>query len=124
MADNCRNCGECCRHVAIQIDTPTERSDYEDIYWYLLHEKVHVFVTENEEEDEEEEENWYVEFITPCKALTKENFCGNYENRPKICSEYSPGNCVSSDGESEEIARFDSAEEFLSYMDKKGIKLR
>ena len=124
MAD-CFNCGKCCRHVALEIDVPDSKEDYEDIYWYLLHENVCVFVTENDDEDSDEEESWYVEFLAKCKALKNDNLCGIYEKRPRICANYDPDQCVSSEGESEEIARFNDENEFIEYLrEKKGINLR
>ncbi|MGM5482581.1 MAG: YkgJ family cysteine cluster protein [Nanobdellota archaeon] len=114
----CKNCGKCCKHIALEIDTPDSKSDYEDIYWYLLHKNVHVFVTEDDDEESEDEESWYVEFITPCKALGENNLCTIYNKRPRICAEYDPEECVANDAESEEILRFNEAEEFLEYLKK------
>lgn len=114
----CSSCGGCCKHIALEIDVPDKKSDFEDIYWYLLHRNVHVFVTENEDEDSEEEERWYVEFITSCKALDENNLCSIYKKRPRICAEYDPDECTANDAESEEIKRFNNAEEFLEWLKK------
>ena len=36
----CTKCtGLCCRYFALPIDTPEEWDDYDDIRWYLCHEK-------------------------------------------------------------------------------------
>ena len=41
----CEHCtAVCCRYIALPIDTPQERSDFDDIRWYLLHEGISVFV--------------------------------------------------------------------------------
>ncbi|MFW5991296.1 MAG: YkgJ family cysteine cluster protein [Nanoarchaeota archaeon] len=118
MKDECKNCGNCCKHIAIEIDVPDSKGEYEDIYWYLLHENVRVFVTENDDEDSDDEESWFVEFITRCKALDENNLCKIYTKRPRICAEYDPDTCVQNGGESEELMRFNNAEEFLDYLKK------
>lgn len=121
----CSGCGGCCRHVALEIDVPDKKEDYEDIYWYLLHENISVFVTEDDDEDSEEDEKWYIEFLSKCKVLRDDNLCGIYEKRPRICANYDPEECTNSDGESEELARFNNEDDFLEYLRKnKGISLR
>lgn len=122
MENKCKTCGGCCNHIAIEIDKPESKDDFQDIYWYVLHNNVNVFVTEDEENDNEE--TWFVEFISNCSKLDENNLCSIYSKRPKICSEYDPENCTRSDGESEEIYRFNNAEEFLKFLkDKKQIVL-
>jgi uncharacterized protein len=123
MENICKTCGDCCNHIAIEIDKPETKDDYEDIYWYVLHNNVNIFVTENDE-DETENECWFIEFITNCSALNEKKLCNIYSKRPKICSNYDPNCCVKSEGESEEIYRFNNAQDFLKYLkDKKNIIL-
>ena len=81
----CEHCtGHCCRYIALPIETPTERSDFDDIRWYLLHEGINVFIEEGE---------WYINIPTNCRHLQPDYRCGIYETRPRICREYSADNC-------------------------------
>ncbi|MCX5661939.1 MAG: YkgJ family cysteine cluster protein [Planctomycetota bacterium] len=74
----------CCRYFALQIDTPTDPAEFDDIRWYLAHESVHVFI---------EDGDWYLAIQTRCQHLAEDNRCGIYEDRPKICREFSTENC-------------------------------
>lgn len=81
----CEHCtGECCRYIALPIDEPETRRDFEDIRWYLMHEGVIVFV---------EEGDWYIQIRTTCKHLQPDFKCGVYETRPTICREYKAEDC-------------------------------
>lgn len=81
----CEHCsGHCCRYIALPIETPTERSDFDDIRWYLLHENISVFV---------EQDEWYINIMTNCRHLRADFLCGIYETRPRICREYSTDAC-------------------------------
>src|SRR5210317_1232710 len=78
---DCERCdGACCRYLATQIDTPTGKRDYDHIRWYLLHRDVNVFI--------DHEDDWYLEFQTPCEALSAEGRCNSYQDRPRICRGY------------------------------------
>jgi Fe-S-cluster containining protein len=109
---NCKNCDNCCKHIALEIDKPTTQQDYNNIVWYLMHENVKVFV--------DFDNGWYLEFATKCKALNKDKMCDIYTERPNICREYSEENCVKEDALSAEKYAFNSREEFLDYLEKKG----
>ena len=81
----CEHCAAaCCRYLALPIDKPTTARDYDDIRWYLMHERVIVFV---------EEGDWYIQYPTQCKNLGADNLCTIYETRPAICREYGPDSC-------------------------------
>jgi uncharacterized protein len=81
----CQFCpGKCCRYLALVIETPTERSDYEYMRWYLLHHQAAVFT---------EDGHWYLLVYNPCKHLTAENRCGIYDDRPAICRQYTTVDC-------------------------------
>lgn len=81
----CEHCvAACCRYVALPIEEPETRSDFDDIRWYLLHENVSVFV---------EDGDWYISFATPCRHLLPDQRCGIYETRPRICRKYTTENC-------------------------------
>ena len=46
----CEHCAAaCCRYLALPIDKPTTKRDYDDIRWYLMHEGVSVFVEESDQ---------------------------------------------------------------------------
>jgi len=74
----------CCRYFALGIDEPETPEEFDDIRWYLAHENVHVFI---------EDDEWYLSVQTRCQNLQDDNKCGIYEDRPKICREYSTDNC-------------------------------
>jgi Fe-S-cluster containining protein len=81
----CNHCvGKCCRYFSLPIDTPTTWDDYDSIRWYLAHGGTLVYV---------EDETWYLVVMSRCKYLAKDNRCGIYLNRPKICKEYTTNEC-------------------------------
>ncbi|MAG10878.1 zinc/iron-chelating domain-containing protein [Candidatus Pacearchaeota archaeon] len=87
MKRDCGNCdGKCCRYVALEIDKPTDLEDFENIKWYVCHENVNVFV--------DIDGKWFIEFLTPCEFLGRNNECNIYDKRPKICREYSQEDCL------------------------------
>lgn len=92
MAD-CKDCnGKCCKYIALELDEPTDRDDWDKIRWFLSHKNVIVYL--------DHDDDWIIEFQTPCKYLDKNNRCKNYENRPNICKEHDPEECEFSSGES------------------------
>ncbi len=115
----CADCGaKCCRYVAIEIDRPTGKRDYDHIRWYLLHEGIHVFV--------DEEGGWYVEFRAPCTALQPSHACAIYEDRPRICRRH--GN---TEADCEHVADgspfreyFTSAEQFERWLTRRRVDWR
>lgn len=81
----CEHCTAlCCRYIALPIDAPETRKDFDDIRWYLLHEGVHVFV---------EDGDWYITMQTNCRHLQPDYRCGIYQTRPQICRDYTTENC-------------------------------
>ncbi len=79
------NCdAKCCRYVAIVIDTPRSKHDFENIRWFVSHENVLVY--------KDKDGDWLVEFTTPCKHLDG-CMCSIYEKRPQICRDYDPESC-------------------------------
>lgn len=97
MAEEClcdRCTALCCRYFALQIDTPDDPAQFDDIRWYLMHENVHVFIErDDDEKDEDEQVKWYLAVQTKCQFLRPDNKCGVYEDRPKICRQYSTDSC-------------------------------
>lgn len=80
----CEGCSLCCRYVALEIDTPEDSEDIDQIRWYVLHKNVWVFI--------DHDDSWNLQFNTPCEKLD-ENLCSIYEKRPQICRSYSTENC-------------------------------
>jgi Fe-S-cluster containining protein len=111
----CTGCvAHCCRYVSVEIDTPDTKWQYDQILWMLLHQNVSVYV--------EHDGLWYVEFQTRCGALDEANLCKIYEDRPRLCREYSNETClIWSDGSPHRV-RWDDAESFAAYLGRKGIK--
>ncbi len=81
----CSGCSNCCEYVAIEIDKPRSVEDFDEIYWYLVHRDVWVYVEENG--------GWFVQFNTPCDKL-RYRLCGIYTARPQVCRDYHPDSCV------------------------------
>jgi hypothetical protein len=40
----CDGCDLCCRHVAVEIDKPENKKEFDKIRWFLLHEDIWIFV--------------------------------------------------------------------------------
>jgi uncharacterized protein len=81
----CEHCtAVCCHYIALPIDKPTTRRDFDDLRWYVMHEGVAVFI---------EEGDWYIQFTTRCRNLLPDRRCGIYATRPAICREYKAGEC-------------------------------
>ncbi len=76
--------GLCCRYFALEIDTPDEPSDFENLRWYMLHERVQIFV---------DDDDWYLQIYSKCTMLGDDHKCMDYENRPQICRDYTDESC-------------------------------
>jgi len=96
----------CCRYFALEIDEPDTAEDYDDIRWYLAHENVHIFI---------EDDEWYLSVQTRCQHLQDDNRCGIYEDRPKICREYTTENCDYYTGQYDFQQYFTKPEELEAY---------
>lgn len=103
-------CGQCtalcCRHIALEICTPEEHEDFENLRWYLIHEDTQIFV---------DDDVWFLQIFRKCTWLDG-NKCGNYENRPTICAEYSNDMCDFDGVESD--MTFKNVEELEAYRDR------
>jgi len=81
----CSYCtAKCCRYFALVIETPDNWDDYDNMRWYMMHGPVSIFV---------EDEAWYLMIHADCNHLQEDNMCGIYEDRPRICRQYSVDNC-------------------------------
>ena len=106
LCDKCT--GLCCRYMALPIETPEDREDYDDIRWYLCHENVAVFVEDGE---------WYINVKNKCKYLSEDDYrCLIYDKRPKICRGYKHNDCELTDGEYDYELHFTDAEQMAEYM--------
>lgn len=107
----CHECkGKCCRDLAIEMDTPKNREDWDYIKWMVAHENVSVYM--------DKENDWLVEFRTNCKMLTENNECKVYEKRPLICKNHKIHTCVMNGDEDDEKIRFDTVEQVEEYIEK------
>ena len=107
----CDQCAAlCCRYFALPLDNPETKRDYDNIRWYLLHEKVVIFI---------ESKQWYIGILNRCRALQSDNRCGIYETRPTICRSYTTDNCDYHAGDYGYDQLFTSADAFWEYALKK-----
>ncbi len=89
----CDICGaKCCRYVTVEIDKPRDKTDREEIRWFLAHENVHVYI-------DDDDGTWNVQFFTPCGHLDGDNRCRIYDRRYEVCRDYDTEDCEASDGE-------------------------
>lgn len=118
LKNNCNGCGaKCCKYVVIEIDIPETLKDFEYIKWFVAHENMQVFV--------DSDGSWNLEFVTPCKYLTKESLCSIHEDfvknpkivRPQICRDFSPEDCPNNN-EYNELFSFKKIEEVEEYIEK------
>jgi hypothetical protein len=107
-AHPCRDCAQCCRYIATQIDDPTAFRDYEHIFWYLAHRDVSVYI--------DHDGDWYLEFRTVCRHLAPSGTCEIYAERPQICEDYSFEECEVTTREPGYRQRFDSHQELLQWL--------
>ncbi|MGH7681896.1 MAG: YkgJ family cysteine cluster protein [Steroidobacteraceae bacterium] len=80
----CVGCDHCCRHVALEIDTPRTKLDFDNIRWYLLHKNISIML--------DWDGSWMIQFDTACNWLV-DGQCSHYALRPDICREYDPADC-------------------------------
>ncbi|MBU1198987.1 MAG: hypothetical protein KKE98_06425 [Nanoarchaeota archaeon] len=98
--------------VVVEIETPENKDDYEDISWYLYHPGISVFI--EQDEDNPEEDQWNVRFDSKCMHLNGNGKCNAYDEKPPICTEYSIENC---DHEFNDMkVHFKSPEEYKEWL--------
>jgi uncharacterized protein len=112
--NKCTECKAlCCRYVALEIDEPTCKKDWDHIFWYLHHQNIRIFI--------DHDGDWMIEFQTPCKNLSEDQQCTIYHNRPKVCRSHSSGECEFSGEESSYQHMFNNAEELKQYLEEQNI---
>ena len=110
----CHQCDSCCTYVAIQIDKPKSKTDYDNMIWQLWHENVNIFI--------DHDNDWHVEFMTPCLSLDKNTkLCAIYDSRPKICRDYKQLDCTKYNLDPAEKIYFKTVEDFKKYLQEKNI---
>jgi len=107
----CHGCGECCNYVAVEIDNPSGFREYDNIFWYLTHRNISVYV--------DWEGDWFIEFESPCEDMTAGKTCGIYEDRPHMCSSFSWNECEKATQERAWKYRFETPKEFFAWAEAK-----
>lgn len=103
----CAKCSAmCCRYIALPFDEPTDRESFDEARWFLMHEGVTVFVSDDQ---------WYVSVATPCKHLDEQGMCSVYPKRPQICRDYADENCDYCGGDYEYSLFFCHPEQMEAY---------
>ncbi|MBD3314005.1 hypothetical protein GF345_06185 [Candidatus Woesearchaeota archaeon] len=106
----CDDCnGMCCRKLAVHIDTPKTKDDFEDIKWYLYHEGISVYI--------DNEDDWLVMFPSKCRHLAKDGRCAIYDNRPPVCREAEVSECERNIKEIKHL--FSEPEDLNNYLKKR-----
>lgn len=105
----CEDCtGLCCRYIALPLENPETREDYDDIRWYLCHEHISVFVEDGE---------WYISIHNKCKHLCDETYrCLIYADRPAICRKHDADGCEFDSDEFGYDLHFTNDEQMAEYI--------
>jgi Fe-S-cluster containining protein len=112
MSNTCAKCEAlCCKYFALEIDTPTTRNDFENIRWYISHQKTSVFI---------QERKWYLNVKNRCKHLKSDNRCKIYEERPAICRRLHPDNCEYHDRNA--VREIKTLKQLGEYLEEKPIR--
>ena len=79
----CTN-SKCCSYITEELATPRSMYDFDHMLWQVSHRDVQIY---------KDEEGWCLLINNPCTHLQKDGRCGIYDDRPKICREYSNDFC-------------------------------
>ncbi len=105
--DKCKGCPAlCCRYISLEIDTPEDREDFDNLRWYLLHKNVSVYVIDKK---------WHLCVDVPCRHL-KNNQCEIHDSKPLVCRQHDPDECEFWNPDFEMDYEFRSWEELKGYM--------
>ena len=112
----CEHCTSvCCTYLALPLDKPVTRRDFDDIRWYLMHKDIIVFI---------EDGDWYIQVPVPCANLRPDNLCAVYSTRPSICREYKAGDCDYAGGSYGYDHVFQCEEDLQVYLKERRAKVR
>jgi Fe-S-cluster containining protein len=103
----CDGCTKCCSYVALEIDEPTDKEDFDHIRWYLVHKNVSIFI--------DHDDSWNIEFNSPCENLDEHGWCKIYGSRPLICKQYTTENCEKYGGGNAYKLLFTTLDEFETW---------
>jgi Fe-S-cluster containining protein len=104
----CLACTQCCHYVAIEIDEPESREEFDNIRWYLYHPGIEIFV--------DHEDTWNVLIHTTCENLLPDGKCNVYDTRPVICRNFPNETCEPNTGEPAEKVLLRTAEDLDTWM--------
>ncbi len=104
----CTACTQCCQYVAIEVDTPETRRDFDNIRWYLYHPGIEVYV--------DHEDTWNVLLYSRCENLLADGKCAVYETRPYICRNFDNETCEPNTNEPAEKVIFRTADDLEQWM--------
>ena len=111
---SCKTCvSKCCRYLALEVDAPKSKSDFDNIRWFLAHRGISVFV---------DKKKWYMEVKNKCKYLAKNNMCNIYDKRPDICKKHSNHECENISENFLHDFTFNNMEEFDKFLRNKRKK--
>jgi Fe-S-cluster containining protein len=79
----CTN-SKCCTYITEGLITPRAMEDFDHMLWQLSHKNVQAY---------KDEDGWYLLINNPCNHLLSDGRCGIYDDRPKICREYTNDFC-------------------------------
>ena len=104
----------CCNYIVKHLSPPRTKLDFDEIYWFLCHDKVSVFI---------DGRKWYLLVDVPCGKLDAKSRCRIYAKRPYVCRLHSEENC-------EYTGKVDFQEfmkkpgDLLKHMRRRGISFR
>ncbi|MBT7366897.1 hypothetical protein HN814_01715, partial [Candidatus Woesearchaeota archaeon] len=113
--NECLTCGKCCNYVTVALDEPSDYDDWNQLFWYLHHEKVFVYI--------DHDGDWFVEFKTKCEQTMSDGRCAVYSERPEVCRDHEADDCENNNCESPYLELFANVDELKEYMQKKEIDL-
>ncbi|RME78733.1 hypothetical protein D6774_00170 [Candidatus Woesearchaeota archaeon] len=111
----CYPCSLCCRHIALEIDAPEDARDFSELFWFLYHQGIKVYI--------DDEGDWMLEVTTRCNNLTDKNECGIHEHAPRTCKEYDISECERTIQEPYWEEMFASPKDLVNYLQKHHKKI-
>ena len=114
MSTTCKKCSAlCCNYFALELDKPTTRNDFENIRWYISHQKTSVFIQAGK---------WYLNVKNRCKNLDRTHRCKIYENRPAICRRLDSKNCEYHDQNA--VREIKTSKQLAQYLEENPLRKR
>ncbi len=81
----CETCpAPCCRNLAMMITKPMNKTEIEELKWYLHFDTVSIFIRNYK---------WYLLIKGKCIYLSRDNLCKIYDRRPARCRRHEPPDC-------------------------------